>query len=359
MEQRTKLFLFSLFSFFLISFSGKQNPDNHPIYLEFELKEMSFFGSPRELIDFFQFKKGETIADVGAGDGTYSAIYSLFCDSCTIYAEDISDRTINWRKLNRHVRHYTKVKGAPFSNKYKISIGTYTATNLPDGVFDKLILKASFHEFSEMTEMVNDLDKKLKPGGKIYIVEAFSYKNEIIHCDLGHRGYRIREVDSIMAPHGYFLVQMSRPESNWPNYTNILVYQKNEAASKEYHLQMDAVASWVEKSRHLMDSTIAADSVLTKAVYDSVYPHFVELKAVYPCMQHFLEDFGWRWTLEKKPGNAITVLKEYLHVFPDSYYALGSLAKAYHDLHQHALEKYYYDHSWDLYSSDRKSRTAK
>lgn len=200
-----KLILF----LFLPAFAIAQNNSQKEVpfsYKEF-INLVNFFDSKKDVIEFFDFKEGDIIADIGAGEGKYEGAFSLLFDSIHFYIEDIDQKTLTQNNLNKMVKHYSSIKGFPQTNKFQLCIGTEKATNLPDGVFDKIIMLSSFHEFTFMNEMIDDISKKLKQDGKVYIVDAF--------CNAkGHVNYTSEEIVSRMKNHGFVPLKMKGINKN-------------------------------------------------------------------------------------------------------------------------------------------------
>src|SRR6202008_1936826 len=188
---RYLLLFFSLVSLHSVS-QGKKTQD---FYNPKEFHTLyDFFEYPGDLIKFFDIKPGEVIADIGSGEGYHEGALALLYDSLTFYLEEVDPKKLNYKELNKNIKHYTKVKGSPLTCRFNWVMGTYKTTNLPDGIFDKVIMIAAFHEFTFMDEMMQDLSKKLKPGGKIYVMEAFCIA-KVISCEEGHKGYYMKEVN--------------------------------------------------------------------------------------------------------------------------------------------------------------------
>lgn len=171
------------------------------------LNLVNYFDSKKEVIEFFDFKKGDIVADIGAGEGKYEGAFSLLFDSINYFVQDIDKKTLTQDKLNKVVKHYSSLKGVPQTNKFQLCIGTEKSTNLPEAMFDKIIMLSSFHEFTFMDEMIADISKKLKPDGKVYIVDAFC-------SEKGHVNYTSNEVILKMKKHGFILVKLQGSNKN-------------------------------------------------------------------------------------------------------------------------------------------------
>lgn len=159
----------------------------------------NYFENENDLLTFFDFHKGDIVAEVGAFDGKNIAGFSILTDSITFYVQDIDTIHLTQKNFDKIVKGSKKYK-EPLTNKFYLCYGTETATNLPDDSFDKILLISTFHEFTFMDEMLNDIYKKLKPAGQLYILET--------HCfTSSHKNYTADETTTIMKKHNFTLVK--------------------------------------------------------------------------------------------------------------------------------------------------------
>lgn len=186
----------------------KEIPFTYKEYLNL----VNYFDSKSDVTNFFEFKKGDVVADIGAGEGKYEGAFSLLTDSVTFYCEEIDSKLLNEKKMDKMVKHYTEIKDGTQTNTFKFCIGTEKSTNLPDNTFDKVIILSAFHEFTYIDEMIEDIKKKLKTNGKIYILDA--------HCtEKGHVNYTLEQVNEKMKQHGLSL--MKNDATNSKNVKNL------------------------------------------------------------------------------------------------------------------------------------------
>ena len=120
-------------------------------------------------LDIYNFKSGETIADIGFGTGWLEGITLLKYDSLTFYANEIDNYSLH--RLDLRINKYLELRGKDNTNKLVKVKGTKRRTNLPETTFDKVVLRETLHHFSYQTEMLHDIWKILKPKGKLYIHE--------------------------------------------------------------------------------------------------------------------------------------------------------------------------------------------
>jgi ubiquinone/menaquinone biosynthesis C-methylase UbiE len=142
--------------------------------------------------------------------------FSMIADSITLYVQDIDSAVLSKAAFNKIVKRAgrAKKKGA---NTFYYTIGTAKTTQLPDSLFDKIILISTFHEFTFMDEMMTDIYKKLKPNGKLYILES--------HC-LSHKNYTADETIVMMKKYNFNLVKKDGKNIN--NSTGLfrMIYKK-------------------------------------------------------------------------------------------------------------------------------------
>jgi len=134
-------------------------------------------------IDYIKFKKGEIIADIGAGNGYIEAMLSIYYDSLTFYIQDIDTAVCNQETVDEVVKFYEEVNGKPFTNKFIVVNGTDTETNLPDSTFDKILMLSTYQYLKEPNKFILDVREKLKDDGLFYVInpqmDDYEYLNTI------------------------------------------------------------------------------------------------------------------------------------------------------------------------------------
>lgn len=178
----------------------------------------NFFESKTDLLDFFEFNKGETVAEVGTGDGKNLLGLSLLTDSIKFYAQDINTKTLNQNHFDKLKAKIKKYKD-PLTNTFELVTGEEKRSLLPDNSCDKIILSATFHEFTYMNEMMADLYKKLKPGGKLYVLESVCFSKT-------HKNYSAEDAIQIIQAHGFNLLKKDGKDINGAKGLYRLVFVK-------------------------------------------------------------------------------------------------------------------------------------
>lgn len=129
-------------------------------------------------VEAIKFKKGEIIADIGAGNGYIEAMLSMFHDSLTIYIQDLDTSVCNQSAINEVVDFYQEVNGRPFTNRFIAVNGTDTDTNLPDSTFDKILMIWTYTYLKEPRVFIKDVRDNLKDDGLLYVINPQQYEDE-------------------------------------------------------------------------------------------------------------------------------------------------------------------------------------
>ncbi|HYG49553.1 MAG TPA: tetratricopeptide repeat protein [Flavobacteriales bacterium] len=314
---------------FIATGQVKQNAANYFYYSPGVLRDLGFLGNVHELAAFFDLKKGDRIADIGGGDGTYSCILSLMFDSLHFTVEDINKKALNKKKLSKNVARYSKLRKAPQNCTFDCVTGTLTSTNLPDSSYNVLFLKSSFHEFGFAEEMIADMGKKLKREGKIIMMDAFSTSDKSVYCSDGHRGYTIKEACILMEHHDFHLTAMRSPAGAVPNYANTLIFERNGEKSKKFIRGLYGTSQLENQIKRLSLPVFANDSLNVKLFGDSIKMQLDPLQANYTCFESWLIGFGVVYFENKNFAAATNVFSLVKDVYPQSYQAHYWLGRSY------------------------------
>jgi SAM-dependent methyltransferase len=163
-------------------------------------------------IDTIKFKKGEIIADIGAGNGYLEAMLSIFNDSLTFFIQDIDTSVCNQKKINEVVNFYQDIIGRPFTNKFLATQGADNETNLPNDTLDKIFMLWTYQYFKNPKAIMTDLKFKLKNDGLMYIINPnIDYESsKQLTSEHGWNASPIEKEISDIIGCGFELVQISR-----------------------------------------------------------------------------------------------------------------------------------------------------
>jgi ubiquinone/menaquinone biosynthesis C-methylase UbiE len=118
--------------------------------------------APEQVIEHMQLKSTDVVADVGAGTGYFTMRISRVVPQGTVYAVDIQPEMlaiIEQRKRQLKADNVIMVQG------------TETDPRLPTQAVDVALLVDAYHEFAYPREMMENIVKSLKPGGRVIQIE--------------------------------------------------------------------------------------------------------------------------------------------------------------------------------------------
>lgn len=115
------------------------------------------------LIESLKFRKGEVVADIGAGTGYLTRkIATAVGTNGVVYAVEIQQEMLDilTNKLAKLGTHNVKP-----------ALGTVTDPKLPAASVDTIIMVDVYHEFDHPHEMMQAMSKALRKGGRMVFVE--------------------------------------------------------------------------------------------------------------------------------------------------------------------------------------------
>ena len=118
---------------------------------------------PNRLVELLKLKEGDVVADIGVGTGYIAQrISPKIGDTGTIYGVDIQQEMLDLLDEKMAAAGVQNVKGV---------LGTITDPKLPPESVDLAIMVDVYHEFSHPYEMMQNICRALKPGGRVVFVE--------------------------------------------------------------------------------------------------------------------------------------------------------------------------------------------
>lgn len=108
-------------------------------------------------------KTGARIADVGAGDGFFTARLSTAVGTeGRVFAVDIDNEVIGRLRERATRERWTNVE---------IVHSTSTDLRIPAGTLDGALVMNAYHEFTDPEAMLRGITSALKPGGRLVIID--------------------------------------------------------------------------------------------------------------------------------------------------------------------------------------------
>lgn len=112
---------------------------------------------------WLELRPGMRIADVGAGDGTFSvALARRVGPSGVVYATEID------REQLARIERAAKEAGAA---NIRALAGAVAGTNLPDACCDAVFSRLVYHHLADPAAINADLLRALRPGGRLLVVD--------------------------------------------------------------------------------------------------------------------------------------------------------------------------------------------
>lgn len=272
-----------------------------------------------DLVKAFQFKKGETVAEVGAASGWIMAAISVFTDSVTYYIEDIDSNYANQRELNAVVKHFSSLRDKPQTNSFHFVLGNFQSTNLPDKTFDKIIVNNTFHEMTKPHEMIADMKKKLAPGGMIIIGELYANEfRKVRHNGCNIPARTVKEISALFEKHGLYLVKANSPLHS---VANVLYFGEDKTAHAAFMQQVESVTGFTSDLDKLQKKDLTSDSAQCAEEAMYIAGSLEEITAVFPGTEAYIESLCNQYVKEKRAASACNAMQAYTILYPQSHYA--------------------------------------
>ena len=118
---------------------------------------------PNRLIEMLKLKEGDVVADIGIGTGYIARrISPKVGKTGTIYGVEIQQEMLDILAEKMAEAGITNIKGI---------LGTITNPKLPPNSLDLAIMVDVYHEFSHPYEMLQNICRALKIGGRVAFIE--------------------------------------------------------------------------------------------------------------------------------------------------------------------------------------------
>jgi ubiquinone/menaquinone biosynthesis C-methylase UbiE len=149
--------------------------------------------APDAALDAIGIRKGDLVADIGAGVGYFTwRMSDRVGPGGKVYANDIQPRMLEQLKKNISARGLTNVVPV---------LGTDDDPKLPVGALDLELLVDVYHEFSKPRQMLARLREALKPSGRLVLLE-YRKEDPSVPIRLEHK-MTVQEVRAEIEPEGF------------------------------------------------------------------------------------------------------------------------------------------------------------
>lgn len=131
----------------------------------FEGEGREEYQKPDEVIQHMTLKDGDIVCEVGAGSGYFTPYLSKAVGRAgRVYAQDPQPEFLEvlQQKIETQGLH-----------NVEIVLGTYTDTNLPDGLCDVTFVLDTYHHFEWPKTMLDAMKRDTKRDGRLVIVDWY------------------------------------------------------------------------------------------------------------------------------------------------------------------------------------------
>ena len=165
--------------------------------------------APDDAINALMLKRGDVVADIGAGSGFMSVrMAKKVGPTGRVYAEDIQPQMIDILKKRLAKERITNIVAI---------LGVADDPSLPASILDLELLVDVYHEFQKPQQMLRHLRDALKPGGRLVLVEyrkedptipiqpAHKMTVAVAKLEVEAEGFALTKVDEVL-PRQHILI---------------------------------------------------------------------------------------------------------------------------------------------------------
>ena len=154
------------------------NPDVEQFIGRFETEGRDAFDHRNEIVKAIGLRPGLAIADVGAGTGLFTRLFSpIVGKTGRVYAVDISERFV------KHVEDSARKSG--LTNVVGV-VCKPDSVNLPENSVDVVFICDTYHHFEFPAKTMTSIRRSLRPGGEVILIDFERIKGVSREWIFGH-----------------------------------------------------------------------------------------------------------------------------------------------------------------------------
>lgn len=140
-----------------------RDPDVKEFVGRFEVESREIFAHRQDILKACQIQPGETVADIGAGTGLFTRLFSnAVGPQGHVVTVEISQKFID------HIRKTCRESG---QHNVQTLLCTADSTNLPPNSVDFAFICDTYHHFEFPQKTMASLFRAVKPGGRLVVVD--------------------------------------------------------------------------------------------------------------------------------------------------------------------------------------------
>lgn len=153
-------------------------PDVDDFVQRFEVESREVFEQRQKILKACNIKPGETVADVGAGTGLFTRLFSQAVGpKGRVIAVDISEEFLD---------HIKKVSRELDQKNVDVLLCTQKSTQLPPDSIDLAFICDTYHHFENPGQTMESVLRALKPNGRVIVVDYRRIPGESSEWTLNH-----------------------------------------------------------------------------------------------------------------------------------------------------------------------------
>ena len=165
--------------------------------LEFSTKKRVKRHNSR-FLPIYNFQENDKVASIGVGSGVKEVMYTIESPKVYFYLQEINPYFLRSKYIKIYTYQLEEMFGKKIQSEFKLFIGDSISTNLPNVIFDKILIEHALHEFTHPKEMLADIVSKLSKDGSLFILEYITNTPGIIHEGCRGKVYQEEELLTLL-----------------------------------------------------------------------------------------------------------------------------------------------------------------
>lgn len=155
-----------------------ENPNPAEFVEKFEIESREVFARREEIVAACGIRPGMTVADVGAGTGLFTRMFSeKVGPEGRVIAVDITEKFLDHiQARSRELRQ----------RNVETRLGTLDSTKLPPASVDLVFICDTYHHFEFPRKTMESVRQALKPGGRVVLVDFHRIEGQSSDWTLSH-----------------------------------------------------------------------------------------------------------------------------------------------------------------------------
>jgi ubiquinone/menaquinone biosynthesis C-methylase UbiE len=182
--------------------------------LRFDDPARDLWQLPDRVIAALNLKRGQSVADIGAGTGYFSVRLAKSETAPKVYAADIEPSMV------RYLRERAAKEG--LTNVIAVQAAA-DQPNLPEPV-DLILIVDTYHHIGERETYFRRLAKSITPGGQVVIIDfkpdspegppkEFRFPLEQFKSEMGKAGYKLATQHNFLPRQEFLIFEVADPSS--------------------------------------------------------------------------------------------------------------------------------------------------